>query len=578
MKFFFSLSFFSVLLIFSCKTRAPSAAVSTSGKSDLTEKEQLDFSYLFYDAMKDKMLGNYSSAQNKLQQALRINPRSAASHYELSLMYLKSGINDFAEISGQNAVKFDPSNTWYKLSLASIYEQGGKFDKLTFLLEDIVKSEPLNPEYKYALASSYSNQERFDDARKIYDELEKTYGVNEELALQKKTLYLQMKKPEKAIEEIRNLMKMYPDEVGYRGFIAEIYESMGQPEKALAEYEEIIRLDPGNPQVYFSLANYYRDQGQKEKSFDYLKKAFANPETDFELKMQVLSTYFDVSMQFNELSVQAVELCKLLIAAHPNELQAHAVYGDFLLKEEKLEEARAEYMIVLEGDKSRFSVWNQVIIIESELKNYQRIFELSKEAMELFPNQPSFFLYNGIAAMQLKQYADAVDAFKAGADVTVANAPLSAQFYASLGDSYNYLLKYTESNASYEKALTYDSKNTQVLNNYAYYLSLRKENLSRARELSERCNALEPDNASYEDTYAWILYELKEYEKAAEWIEKAIKNGGIRSGTIIEHKGDILYRLNRVSEAVESWKQAKALGVSGEELEKKISTQKLPDL
>jgi len=578
MKFFFSLSFLLVLLIFSCKTRAPSAVVSTSGKSDLTEKEQLDFSYLFYDAMKDKMLGNYSNAQNKLQQALRINPRSAASHYELSLMYLKSGINDFAEISGQNAVKFDPSNTWYKLSLASIYEQGGKFDKLTSLLEDIVKSEPLNPEYKYALASSYSNQERFDDARKIYDELEKTYGVNEELALQKKTLYLQMKKPEKAIEEIRNLMKMYPDEVGYRGFIAEIYESMGQPEKALAEYEEIIRLDPGNPQVYFSLANYYRDQGQKEKSFDYLKKAFANPETDFELKMQVLSTYFDVSMQFNELSVQAVELCKLLIAAHPNELQAHAVYGDFLLKEEKLEEARAEYMIVLEGDKSRFSVWNQVIIIESELKNYQRIFELSKEAMELFPNQPSFFLYNGIAAMQLKQYADAVDAFKAGADVTVANAPLSAQFYASLGDSYNYLSKYTESNASYEKALTYDSKNTQVLNNYAYYLSLRKENLSRARELSERCNALEPDNASYEDTYAWILYELKEYEKAAEWIEKAIKNGGIRSGTIIEHKGDILYRLNRVSEAVESWKQAKALGVSGEELEKKISTQKLPDL
>ena len=222
MKFFFSFSFLSLLLLFSCKTAVPSAISSSSGKSVLTEKEQLDFSYLFYDAMKDKMLGNYANAQNKLQQAIRINPRSAASHYELSLVFLKTGVNDFAEISGENAVKFDPSNSWYKLSLASIYEQGGKFDKLTYLLEDIVKSEPGNAEYKYALASAYANQERFDDARKIYDELEKIYGVNEELAIQKKTLYLQMKKPEKAIEEILNLMKMYPEEIGYRGFIAEI--------------------------------------------------------------------------------------------------------------------------------------------------------------------------------------------------------------------------------------------------------------------------------------------------------------------------------------------------------------------
>ena len=134
--------------------------------------------------------------------------------------------------------------------------------------------------------------------------------------------------------------------------------------------------------------------------------------------------------------------------------------------------------------------------------------------------------------------------------------------------------KYNESKDAYEKALKFDSANTYVLNNYAYYLSLRKENLNRAKELAEKCNELQPGNGSFQDTYAWVLFVMGDYENAALWIDKAIENGGIRSGTIMEHKGDILIRQGKTNDALDFWNRAKELGGTTDKIDQKINQKK----
>jgi tetratricopeptide (TPR) repeat protein len=570
--------FFLVTLISlqsSCKSsKAASVDKKPSGETALTEKEQLDFEYLFFDAVKEKLLGNFSVAETKFQQALRINPRAAAAHFELSQVYLQAGKPDLAEMSGKNAVRFDDTNKWYKLALADIYARNNKYNEVIPLMESLHKKEPNNEEYLFGLGAALVHVEKYDDAAKIYDKIEALAGINEEVILQKKNLYMRLGKTDKAIAEIKRLMAAFPEEVGYRGFLAEIYDATKQPEKALEEYNEILRVDPDNPNVRFSLAEFYRQQGDKEKSYQELKKAFANPESSLELKIQVLSSYFEITVQYPDLKYQAMELCRELILAHPEDPQAHAVFGDFLLREDKLAEAREQYMLVLAADKGRYNVWNQILLIDSELKNYQSMFDLSKEAIELFPYQPTLFLYNGISAMQLKQYDKAVESLKGGADVTIGNSALSSQFYASLGDSYNYMSKYNESNDAYEKALKFDAANTYVLNNYAYYLSLRKENLNRAKELAEKCNELQPGNGSFQDTYAWVLFVMGDYENAALWIDKAIENGGIRSGTIMEHKGDILIRQGKTNDALDFWNRAKELGGTTDKIDQKINQKK----
>ena len=95
--------------------------------------------------------------------------------------------------------------------------------------------------------------------------------------------------------------------------------------------------------------------------------------------------------------------------------------------------------------------------------------------------------------------------------------------------------------------------------------------------MSFRCNELEPDNGTYQDTYAWILYELKEYELAKEWLLKALLNGSDKSAVVVEHYGDILYKLGEIDEAIHQWKKAKELGGASDFLNQKIEEGKLYD-
>ena len=126
------------------------------------------------------------------------------------------------------------------------------------------------------------------------------------------------------------------------------------------------------------------------------------------------------------------------------------------------------------------------------------------------------------------------------------------------------------------KALRKDPNNPLILNNYSYFLSLRAENLDRAAEMSKKSNLLQPRQASYQDTYAWILYQQNKYEEALEWILKALNNGGEKSGVIVEHYGDILFKLGEEAKAIEQWNAALELGDHSDELPNKIKAKKLP--
>ena len=114
-----------------------------------------------------------------------------------------------------------------------------------------------------------------------------------------------------------------------------------------------------------------------------------------------------------------------------------------------------------------------------------------------------------------------------------------------------------------------------MLNNYSYYLSLRKLNLDKAEAMSKKCNELEPNNNSYQDTYGWILYQMKKYDDAKVWVGKAVDNGGRNNGTLLEHYGDILYQLGNKDEALKYWIDAKKAKGTSELIDKKIADKKL---
>ena len=186
------------------------------------------------------------------------------------------------------------------------------------------------------------------------------------------------------------------------------------------------------------------------------------------------------------------------------------------------------------------------------------------------------YCFNGVANIQKKNYAEAVIVLNTGSKLVVDDKNLEGQFYTSLGDAYNELKDYLKSDENYEKALSLNPKDANVLNNYAYYLSLRGERLDKAEEMSRQSNELEPTQASYQDTYGWIMYKQNKFDDAKIWIEKSMSNGGDKSGAVLEHYGDILYRLGDIARAIENWQKARDMGDGVSEfLERKIMEKKL---
>ena len=110
-----------------------------------------------------------------------------------------------------------------------------------------------------------------------------------------------------------------------------------------------------------------------------------------------------------------------------------------------------------------------------------------------------------------------------------------------------------------------------TLNNYAYYLSVRGEQLEKAERMSKRSNELAPGQPSYQDTYAWVLFRSKKFVEARTWMEKAIAGSPDPDGELLEHHADILFELGETAAALEQWKLAKARGGASDLIDRKIN-------
>ncbi len=569
----------------SCKILQPATTTSTktvykpvvhspSGKQ-LSDKERVDFEYVFFNGNKEKILGNYDLAETLFTQALKIDPNSSAAMYELANIYAFQNNTNQALFYGKKAAMLDSKNIWYQQLYAECLKSSKKPAEVAVVYQKLVKDNPERIDFYYELANAYLFANKPAEAIKVYNKIEEHIGITEEASVQKLKIYKNLNNFDKAVEEAKKLIKAYPKESKYYGMLGELYQDKGLSEKALETYNELLRIDPDNAYVHLSLADYYRNNKQNDKAFEEIKIAFRSKDLNIDTKIKILLSYYSITETYTELKSDADELCKILIEVHSDEAKAFSMYGDFLYRDKKLEGARTQYRKAIELDKEKYALWNQLLVIDSELNDFIWMQKESKEAMELFPNQALPYFFNGAANSQLKNYKEALAALTEGKEFVYDNKLLLAQFYATIGDTQNQLKNYNASDSAYDKALEADPANAYVMNNYAYYLSLRNLNLDKAEAMSKKSNELEPNNNSYLDTYGWILYQMKKYDDAKVWIGKALDNGGKNNGTLLEHYGDVLFQLGDKDKALNYWIDAKKAGGASEFIDKKIADKKL---
>jgi tetratricopeptide (TPR) repeat protein len=575
MKRFFIILVLSAGLI-ACKSSKPTTSSKPSNKTELSNTQKADITHLFFNANKEKLLGNLNNAADLFAEVIRKDGSNSAAMYELSNIYATQKKYGDALFFARSAYKIDPKNEWYALSLSDILQKNHKFEESAQVLDQLVKDNPDRVDYYFEWATALVFAGKYSDAIKVFDKIEERIGVTSELTLQKERLWLQLNKQDKAIAEVQKLIDSNPKDAKAYNMLAELYQKIGNKEKALETYNKILEVDLGNPYVHLSLADFYRSNGEKEKSQQELKLAFSNKDLDIDTKISILASYAALLELQPDLRDLAMDMSKLLLETNPNEPRVHAIYGDFLRIDSQYVKARDEFRLAMKLGGKEFAITQQLLILESQLRDWDAMLAESDSAMINFPDQPSTYYFNGIAKIQLKKYKEAIEVLNSGVKMVVDNKQMEAGFYSSLGEAYNELKKYPESDESYDKALAINPKDETTLNNYAYYLSLRGEHLDKAEAMSKESNDLRPNEASFEDTYGWIMYKMGKYKDAKTWIEKAMSHGSENSAAVLEHYGDILYKDGDINKAIEYWQKAKASGEGASEfLDKKLSEKKL---
>ena len=540
----------------------------------LSDGERKKFDHNFFEALKQKHLENYEDALVLFEKCIKIDPNAAAPLYEAAKIYKNLNQNNQALEYSLKAYKLNEANETYAYLCARLLSKQKKYLQAKEIYKSLTKTNKKSEIYFYELADIYILSSDFKGAVKTYNELESIIGINKMLSLQKHKIYMQTLDVESANNELLRLAEEFPEDTDVLEILAEGYLLNNEKEKAFEIFKKISELDKDNGRVYLMLYDYYKSIGENEKAFEELARAFESSSLSIDGKIPILVSYLNL-LQYSSYRAQAFYLCRKIVQAHPLDAKSYAVFGDLLYEDRQLDSAEVYYNEVLKIDKSKPQIWTQLIFVNAERNEYDKVLNITEEALLYFPTNAVFYYFNGISLLRKKEYTTSINIFNQGIEYVFDNNILLNEFYNSLAECYNETKEYESSDSLFELSLKINPSNPTVLNNYSYYLSLRGVNLEKAKEMSFNSNLLEPNNGTFQDTYAWILYKLQQYDEALSWIVRAVENGSRQSPVVLEHYGDILYRLNRKNEAFEKWEQAKAFGKGSDLLEKKIREKRL---
>ena len=546
-------------------------------QSSLTPEQQRKYDYFFLEAMRLKEKKDYASAFGLLQHCLDIHPNAASALYEVSQYYMFLRQVPQGQEALEKAVANAPDNYWYSQGLASLYQQQNELDKAVTLLEQMVVRFPAKQEPLFNLLDLYGRQEKYDEVISTLNRLEKRMGKNEQLSMEKFRIYLQMKDDKKAFQEIESLVQEYPMDMRYQVILGDVYLQNGKKQEAYDVYQKVLAAEPDNPMAIFSMASYYKQTGQEELYQQQLDTLLLNKKVTSDTKVGVMRQMIVENEQADKDSTQIIALFDRIMKQEQDDPQIPMLYAQYLLSKNMEAESVPVLEQVVDLDPTNKAARMMLIGAAVKKEDYKQIIKVCEPGIEATPDALEFYYYLAIAYNQAEKPDSVISICKRALEHKTADGKkeIVSEFYSILGDMYHTQKQMKEAYAAYDSALVYNPSNIGALNNYAYYLSVERRDLDKAEEMSYKTVKAEPNNATYLDTYAWILFEKGNYAEARIYIDNAMKSeGGDKSDVIVEHCGDIYYMTGDVDGALTYWKKALEMGSESKTLKQKIEKKK----
>lgn len=555
----------AVVLTASCGKTADTTAASATLKVEepplpqLSHNDSLRFKMYYFEAVNQQSMGNYDAAVDLLNRCLAINPNAAEAYFMRSSYsaVLKGDTAGFEDV--KKAAELSPRNNYYMERLAQVYIKNNEYEEAIEAYKKLTQNSPKRADLLKILCALYSKVKDYDGMIATLNRIEELEGNSEEITLNKMHAYSQQGKKEEEFGELKALADRHPNDLNYKVMIGNWLLQNGKAQEAFDEYQSVLSQEPDNNMAMMSMIDYYNTAGQKEKADSTQEAMLLSQKTPLESKVSIIQQIVAADMKSGADSAHVLGLFKKILAQPQKTSDMAELYVAYMtFKKMPTDTISAAIETALTDFPDNVSLRMQLINNEWEKGNYARVVELSQQAIDYTPDKFVFYYYLGLAYVQLDEDDLAIDAFKRGVAHVESDTKgeLVSDVYGFIGDLLYQQEKKEEACEAYENSLKWNSDNYEVLNNYAYYLSVDGRQLAKAEQMSYRTVQAKPDDTNCLDTYAWILFKQKKYEEALPFIDMAVKNDTAVSATILEHAGDIHAKNGDIEAAVKYWKQA----------------------
>lgn len=397
-----------------------------------------------------------------------------------------------------------------------------------------------------------------------------------------------MPEAETAITKAVNIDKNNP---WYWKLLAELYKTTGSMDRLIPVFDQLIRLVPEQQSYQFDRANAIAISGKKEQAlaaYTLVEKKFGPSEALTRARQRITAGPQGVVAPANATEAMAAatlflsqkkfmaasKVLENIASTHQDDPLFLALYGDVLYETGNLPAALEHYKKALKLTDQLYGVWEKVLNISILMGQYKQMIGVGEAALAVYPNQAILYYYMAFALHREDQNKEALANIKAAMALDGENKELQALISALQAEILIDQGKVAAADLAFEKAVGLDPQNFLIMNNYAYYLALRNENLDKAEALITVAVKALPRDASVADTYAFILLKKGNYELARSWIEKALQNNEAENSVYLEHYGDILFNTGSPDEALVQWKKSWDAGNDSALLKRKINEKK----
>ena len=536
------------------------------------------YNYFFLEGVRQQEMGNLTAAFDLLRHARDLNPNAPEVYYLLAPYYVDLKDDTRSRAYYERAATLDPENSSYIEKLGQLYVSQKDYPNAINAYEKLYALNKARVDVLQILYQLYGSQNEFQQMINVLNRIEVLEGSSEQISLSKMQIYEQMGEKRKEYDELKSLVDSHPLDLNYKVMFGNWLLQNGKKKEAVKLYRNVLKEEPTNALAKLSLLDYYRTIGDQATVDVITQELLQSPKTEKETKIALLRQVISSNQQANVSdSAEVMKLFSQALSvpqADADILMMKAAYMS-LKKMPKTEINRVyEQAIDVEPDNSRA----RIALIQNiwDTGDYDKVIAICRPAQEYNPEEMVFYYFQGMAQYQKHENDAALQTFRKGVSQIKAdsNPDVVSDFYALMGEILHEKGRLAESFQAYDSCLQWKPDNIAAMNNYAYYLSEANKDLPKAEQLSYKTIKAEPNNSTFLDTYAWILFQQKRYEEAKIYIDQAIRSDSTLTGVVKEHAGDIYAMTGDIDKALEFWQQSLKGGNQSAVLKKKIQLKK----